>query len=189
MAKKRKTRKQVQKSKKPVQKRNKSVQKRKTWSIFFLIAGLLVIAIVYFVSNNQADVITPGDGVLATPINSHDFGIVPVSKGVVSVEVPLVNIGEDDLVLSFLDSSCGCTSARVINDGVSGPVFGMSSSGKSPRHWQTTIKEGKQASLKIYYNPLVHPKFRGPATRVITITSNGKSTPQKQIRIKVNQID
>lgn len=182
MAKKRKTRKQVQKSRKPV-------KKRKSRSIVFLFAGLLVLVIVYFVSNNKADVLTPGDGVLATPVNTHNFGIVPVSKGVVSVEVPLVNIGEDDLVISFLDSSCGCTSARVINDGVAGPVFGMSSHGKSPRHWKTTIKAGKQASLKIYYNPLVHSKFRGPATRVITITSNGKSTPQKQIRIKVNQID
>jgi hypothetical protein len=167
----------------------KQVRKTKTGNTILVLGGLLLLGIAYFVLSNQAAVIEPGDGVLATPITVHNFGIVPVKQGVVSVEVPLVNIGEDNLVISFLDSSCGCTSARVINDGVPGPVFGMSSHGKSPQDWQATITTGKQASLKIYYDPSVHPAFRGPATRVITITSNGKSTPQKQIRIKVNQID
>ena len=112
-----------------------------------------------------------------------------VSRGAVTTQLPLANIGEEDLVISFLDSSCGCTTARVINDSEAGPIFGMSSHGKSPKDWQTVIKPGKQAKLKIYYDPLVHSDFRGPATRVVTVTTNAKTTPEKQVRIKVIQTD
>lgn len=158
-------------------------------NILFICAAVLLLSASFYIFNGQTGIIEPGDGLLATPVSEHDFGTVPVSRGVVSVEVPLVNIGDDDLIISFLDSSCGCTTARVINGGDEGPVFGMSSHGKSPRDWKTIIEPEKQAILKIYYDPSVHSDFRGPAIRVITITSNEKLKPEKQVRIKVNQVD
>jgi hypothetical protein len=150
---------------------------------------IMLLAIALFTFFRVPEKIESGGGVMATPVTVHDFGLVPVSRGVVSTEVPLANIGEDDLVISFLDSSCGCTTAQIINDGESGPIFGMSSHGKSPRDWKTIIAPGKKASLKIFYDPRVHPNFRGPGTRVVTIFTNAKSTPEKQVRIEVNQVD
>jgi hypothetical protein len=170
-------------------KNRKQTRNMKKGRLVLASGGIILLITAFFIFNKQASAIKPGDGVLATPVSIHDFGGVPVSKGVVSVEVPLVNIGEDDLIISFLDSSCGCTTARIINGGESGPAFGMSSHGRSPKNWRTTIESGKQATLKIYYDPSVHPKFRGLATRVITITSNEKPEPVKQVRIKVNQVD
>lgn len=172
-------------------KRNNNRQRKnnKKRNILFICAAVLLLSAIFYIFNGQTEVIEPGDGLLATPVSEHDFGLVPVSQGVVSVEVPLVNIGEEDLIISFLDSSCGCTTARVINKGDEGPVFGMSSHGKSPRTWKTTIEPEKQAVLKIYYDPSVHSNFRGLATRVITITSNEKLKPERQVRIKVNQVD
>ena len=170
-------------------KNNRQKKNNKRRNLFLICTGVLLLSASVFIFNGQTEVIEPGDGVLATPVAEHDFGIVPVSKGVVSVEVPLVNIGEENLVISFLDSSCGCTTARVINGENSGPVFGMSSHGKSPRDWKTIIESEKQAILKIYYDPSVHSDFRGPAIRVISITSNERLKPEKQVRIKVNQVD
>lgn len=165
------------------------VNKTKRRNLILVSGGIILLGIALFMFFQVPEKIEPGDGVLATPVTVHDFGFVPVSRGTVSAEIPLANIGEEDLLISFLDSSCGCTTAQVINNGESGPLFGMSSHGKSPRDWQTIIKPGKKASLKILYDPMVHPKFRGPGTRVITISSNSKSTPEKQVRIKVNQVD
>ena len=170
-------------------KNNRQKKNNKRRNLFLICTGVLLLSASVFIFNGQTEVIEPGDGVLATPVAEHDFGIVPVSKGIVSVEVPLVNIGEENLVISFLDSSCGCTTARVINGENSGPVFGMSSHGKSPRDWKTIIEPEKQAILKIYYDPSVHSDFRGPAIRVISITSNERLKPEKQVRIKVNQVD
>lgn len=150
---------------------------------------LLAVSIAAWAAFKQPAEIEPGKGILAIPVAEHDFGSVSVSGGPVSTELPLANIGEEDLVISFLDSSCGCTTARTINGDDMGPVFGMSSHGRSPTDWRTVIAPGQKASLKIYYDPMVHPKFRGAATRVVTITSNGTTTPQKQVRIKVNQVD
>jgi hypothetical protein len=171
-----------------IRKKEKSRNKKSTNLLLLsgvVIAAMLIVAYWF----RMPDSIEPGSGVLATPIPVHDFGPVPVSRGTVSTELPLANIGDEDLVISFLDTSCGCTTARVINGGETGPVFGMSSHGKSPRDWQTVIEPGEQAKLKISYDPSVHPNFRGPGTRVVTITTNGKSTPEKQIRIKVMQIN
>jgi hypothetical protein len=164
-------------------------KKKKRNNLVLLATATLAAALVIFYILTRPTSIEAGDGALATPVSVHDFGPVPVSRGTVSTELPLANIGEDDLVISFLDSSCGCTTAQVINGDEKGPLFGMSSHGKSPRDWRTVIKPGEKAALKIYYDPAVHPNFRGPGTRVVTITTNGRSTPEKQIRIKVMQID
>ena len=158
----------------------------------FLLLGLtaivVVIAVFSFIFTRPVK-FEAGDGILATPLTEYDFGSVSAKQGAVTTELPLANVGEEDLVISFLDSSCGCTSARVINNDKEGPIFGMSSHGKSPRNWQTVIKPGEQAKLKIYYDPMVHPDFRGPATRVVSISTNAKTTPLKKIKISINQTD
>lgn len=170
--------------------KQQEVVRKKTRRNLLISSGvvLVLIAVIFLIPKTPSS-IEPSDGVLATPVTVHDFGPVSVSRGAVTTQLPLANIGEEDLVISFLDSSCGCTTARVINDSEAGPIFGMSSHGKSPKDWQTVIKPGKQAKLKIYYDPLVHSDFRGPATRVVTITTNAKTTPEKQVRIKVIQTD
>lgn len=162
---------------------------RRRFFPIFILAIALTGAIAVWAAFRQPAEILAGEGILAIPVAEHDFGAVEVSRGAVSTELPLANVGEEDLVISFLDSSCGCTTARIINGKDVGPVFGMSSHGRSPTDWRTVIAPGQKASLKIYYDPMVHPKFRGAATRVVTITTNATTTPKKQVRIKVNQVD
>jgi HYDIN/CFA65/VesB-like, Ig-like domain len=169
--------------------RSVQVKKKKRKGIFFILGSLVLLGIAVFLYAKKSEPPAPGDGVLATPESEYNFGYVSVRKGGVSTEVPLVNIGEGDLTITFLDTSCGCTSAQVINNGEAGPIFGMSMHGQSPTSWRTVIKPGQKASLKIYYDPYVHRDLRGPVTRVITITTNEKLHPEKQIEIKVNQVD
>ena len=170
--------------------RSQAAPKTQKRFIPILIIGLALGAtLAAWAALRQPAEILAGDGILAIPVNEHEFGSVPVSRGAVSTELTLANVGEDGLVISFLDSSCGCTTARLINGGEIGPIFGMSSHGRSPTDWRTSIEPGQKASLKIYYDPLVHPDFRGPATRIVTIRTNGKTTPEKKVRIKVYQTD
>lgn len=159
------------------------------WSSLLIVGSVFLLGLAAVLYVRQPKTIAPGDGVLSIPVTEHDFGDISVKRGTVSAEVPLVNIGEGDLVISFLETSCGCTSVQAINDGEAGPVFGMAAHGASPQDWRTTIKAGGKASLKIIYDPMVHAALRGPVIREIRITSNERAQPLKTIRIKVNQID
>lgn len=128
-------------------------------------------------------------GTLRLAKSEYNLGDASVQKGVISGEMPVINIGEGDLTITALKSSCGCTTASIINNGVEGPIFQMTSQGEYPKDWSTVIKPGEQALLKVYYEPTVHPDLRGAVTRIITIHSDDPEAPEQQVRIKVNQID
>jgi hypothetical protein len=142
------------------------------WSIRSVIVLLLLITgyVGYAAFLQKPDVSNKGILRVASP--EYNFGTVSVRGGIVSTRIPLVNIGEGDLTITALDSSCGCTTASIINDGVEGPIFQMASQSRNPKNWHTIINLGEQAFLKVYYNPAVHPNLRGPITRIVTIYSD-----------------
>ncbi len=110
-----------------------------------------------------------------------------VAEGTVTTLMTVKNVGKSDLIINNMDSSCGCTSARLIVDGKEGPKFSMSSHGTNPKDWSATLAPGETAQLKVYYDPTVHRDLRGPVTRTITIFSNDPERG-KEVRISANQI-
>ena len=117
---------------------------------------------------------------------SYNFGEVSQKAGVVSASFTVKNTGTGELVIDQMLSSCACTSASLIVDGQEGPRFGMHN---NPKFWSAKIEPGESAELKVYYDPNVHPDFRGAATREITVFSNATNKSQSQVRITLNQTD
>lgn len=117
---------------------------------------------------------------------SYDFGDVSQATGVVSQSFLVKNVGKSDLEINNLLTSCGCTSASIVLDGQEGPRFAMHN---NPKNWVVTIKPEATAVLKVYYDPDVHPEFRGLATREITIFSNDAVDFEKSVKIRLNQVD
>ena len=71
-----------------------------------------------------------------------------------------------------------------------GPKFAMSGHGiESPKDWKLTIPAGKNAQLKLYYDPNIHKDFRGAATREISVFSNDPIDFEKKVVIELNQVD
>ena len=121
---------------------------------------------------------------------SYDFGDVSQKKGVVFTYFDLKNEGKTDLIINNLDSSCGCTSASIIFRGKESPRFAMAGHGvESPKDWKLVIPAGEQAQLKVYYDPSVHPDFRGYAIREISVFSNDPIDFEKKVQIELNQVD
>jgi hypothetical protein len=119
----------------------------------------------------------------------YDLGDVSFAGGVVKTTLKIENHGESDLVLSDIDTSCGCTSASVTKDGNEGPVFGMKMHGTNPVGWSETLRPDEKAMLNVYYDPTVHPELRGPVTRMVSLYSNDPVDFKIDVTIDVNQVD
>jgi hypothetical protein len=86
----------------------------------------------------------------------HDFGKIAQNKPV-SVNFEYANIGEEPLIITNVQPTCGCTIADFT---------------------KTPVKKGEKGIIKITYNAAVASAF----TKTIVVTSNAK-TPQKYLVI------
>ena len=82
---------------------------------------------------------------------THDFGSIPLNKAA-TVEFKFTNIGDQPLIITKVESTCGCT---------------------VPEYTQTPVKKGGMGTIKVTYNPGATPL---PFVKAITITSNAKTT-------------
>ncbi|MDF3077423.1 MAG: hypothetical protein K0S09_1312 [Sphingobacteriaceae bacterium] len=88
---------------------------------------------------------------------THDFGKIPQGKPV-TVELAFTNIGEQPLIISAVEPTCGCTIAD---------------------YTKTPVLKGKSGSIKLTYSAAAPGAF----TKGITVKSNAK-TPVKVLYIK-----
>jgi hypothetical protein len=82
---------------------------------------------------------------------TYDFGKIPLTKPV-SVEFKFVNVGDQPLILTKVETTCGCT---------------------VPKYTQTPVKKGETGVITVTYTPAGSPL---PFSKSITITSNAKTT-------------
>ena len=88
---------------------------------------------------------------------THDFGKIPQGKPV-SVDFKFTNIGDEPLIISNIESVCGCT---------------------VPKYTNTPILKGQTGTITVTYNAAA----LAPFSKGLTIRSNAK-TPVKVIYIK-----
>jgi len=88
---------------------------------------------------------------------THDFGKIPQGNPV-SIDFKFTNIGDEPLIISNIESVCGCT---------------------VPKYTNTPILKGKSGIITVTYNAAAIAPF----SKGLTIKSNAK-TPVKVIYIK-----
>ncbi|TCD08334.1 DUF1573 domain-containing protein [Pedobacter frigidisoli] len=89
---------------------------------------------------------------------THDFGKIVLNKPV-TFDFKYTNIGEEPLIITKAEASCGCT---------------------VPKYTSTPLKKGETGVISVTFNAAA-----GPSTfsKAVTITSNAK-TPIKVLYIK-----
>lgn len=120
---------------------------------------------------------------------SLDLGEVSVRGGTVTTLFDVKNVGDGELVIRDMETSCMCTEAALIVDGREGPKFGMRGHGARPVGWSAKLAPDEQATLKIYYDPTVHAGLRGPVTRVVRVHTNDPKRPYVDVAIEMIQTD
>lgn len=88
---------------------------------------------------------------------THDFGKIPQGKPV-SVDFKFTNIGDEPLIITNIESVCGCT---------------------VPKYTKTPVLKGQSGTITVTYNAAAVAPF----SKGLTIRSNAK-TPVKLIYIK-----
>lgn len=88
---------------------------------------------------------------------TYDFGKIPQGTPV-TYEFKFENVGAEPLIISKVESTCGCT---------------------VPEYTKTPIKPGDQGSVRVTFNAAQ----AAPFSKMVTIRSNAK-TPVKALYIK-----
>lgn len=83
---------------------------------------------------------------------SHDFGTIPEEGGLVSFSFDFTNTGDQPLVLSNVQASCGCT---------------------TPTWSKDPLSPGEKGSIEAEYNPRNRP---GMFAKSITVTTNDEKS-------------
>ena len=89
---------------------------------------------------------------------THDFGKIPMGKPV-TYDFKYTNIGEEPLIITKAEASCGCT---------------------VPKYTSTPLKKGESGVISVTFNAAAGPS---PFSKNVTVTSNAK-TPVKVLYIK-----
>ncbi len=125
-------------------------------SRFWILAGAaLVLVSLLSVACNA------GKPKIELPQTEHDFGEVHQGD-VVTVTLPVRNVGAADLQVTSVMTSCSCTSAKV-----------------EPK----VIPPNGEGTLTAWYNSGLHPD-KGPIWRVVYIKTNDPETPEARVDIK-----
>lgn len=88
---------------------------------------------------------------------SHDFGKIPQGKPV-TFDFKFTNVGTEPIIISKVESNCGCT---------------------VPKYTQTPVKPGEDGSVSVTYNASSVSHF----SKSVRVFSNAK-TPIKSLYIK-----
>jgi len=122
---------------------------------------------------------------------TRNLGTISQKDGTVSTFFDIANTGKGDLIIEYLDTSCMCTSARIIYQNNKGPNFGMSMHGKNPDDYEVIIPPGESAQLEVTYDSLAHgiqKQLKQRIVREVTIGSNDPYNPQKKVKIELTQV-
>ncbi len=121
-----------------------------------LTCSLAVFSFVMFSQNNSIG----GGAEITFEKDVHDFGNLK-QGGDATTEFKFTNTGNEPLIISNAQGSCGCT---------------------VPEWPKEPIAPGKSSAIKVKYDS----KRVGPINKSVTITSNASNEPSKVIRIKGN---
>lgn len=148
-----------------------------------LIAGGIIFALLnYSPSENQAE----NQGTPKMEINpkEYDAGTVSMSAGKIQRTYEIKSIGDGDLEIDSVWTSCHCTTARLKVGDKTSPEFGM-----DKRRTSQKIAPGETGFLEVTFDPAFHgPQGVGQAVRVVYLSTNDPENKKAEVRLLANVI-
>jgi|AntRauTorckE6833_2_1112554.scaffolds.fasta_scaffold27752_3 hypothetical protein len=149
--------------------------------------AIFAIAVVVLVNSDSQ---SPGQQVNAASLSAtesfFDFGVIPMSGGVVEKQYTLTNTGGEKLTIGKVYTSCLCTTASIIeSDGTEKGKFGMPGHKGQSTLANSVVEPGESITVNAVYDPAAHgPSGVGLAQRSIYLETDSKETPKVELRLK-----
>ncbi len=113
------------------------------------------------------------------------LGNVPISDGPVTASFTVRNTGRSDLVITGLQTTCGCTTAVLETSEGTSPVFGANLS-ENPTDWSAVLATGEEASLIATFDTLFHGSdATGKFQRSVSVVSNDPLNARQDVSFTV----
>ena len=150
--------------------------------LIYFVAAALVIGALYlagksFSSDKTATATIPkntavGTTTLSSGENSFDFGKISMSKGKVTHQFELKNVGSAPVIVRRIYTSCMCTSATLIRGNNRVGPFSMPGHGFNPGI-EEAIAPGEKVALEVVFDPAAHgPAGVGPIERQVRVETD-----------------
>ena len=152
-------------------------------SFYIIFFSLLVILLGYGIwygfsnSTPTVSVNDPNRPIIEVKETTFDLGKMNV-QDIKDHEFTVTNKGKSNLVLKQFTTSCGCTYANVIQDGVKSPKFSMHINSE----WQTNLEPEKSLTVKTVYDPSAMP-VEGKVERVISFATDDPLKPTVELKL------
>lgn len=111
--------------------------------------------------------------VLSSDQQSYDFGTISMKDGKVKTTFKVKNPTAEALTLSKLYTTCMCTEAKLVVNGLTEGPFGMPGHGSIPTFEQKLEPNG-EADIEVEYDPNAHgPSGVGRIERSVIVEGQG----------------
>lgn len=157
--------------------------------IGFLLSTILIIGGAVLFSSNQsskAAVEKISGAKIELKETNFDFKNIPYSGGNAIHKYPIKNIGNKDLTIANLKTSCMCTKVYMKTKTGESPQFGMqghASGGAS--NWTGVLKPGEEGQMVAVFDPTAHgPQGVGPIDRLVSFETSDPDKPYVELSFK-----
>ncbi|MFH2014058.1 MAG: DUF1573 domain-containing protein [Patescibacteria group bacterium] len=148
--------------------------------IVLVVGGIIAILMVNFEEKNQ---LNPKIGL---DLLEYDFGTISIADGPVRYTYKIKNIGEKDLKINGIQTSCMCTTAILrVGNNIS-PEFGMHS---NQMLWSQKVVPGEIGYLEVVFDPAFHgPEATGEVVRAIYVSTNAPKSKKVELKFIANVV-
>lgn len=159
--------------------------------IGILFATVLIIGAGVLFSSNQSTKATIGKtpgAILETLETTFDFKNIAYSGGNVQHSYKIKNIGNKDLTVANLKTSCMCTKVYFQTKSQKGPEFGMEGHSSSS-NWTGTLKPSEEGQMVVIFDPTAHGlEGIGPVSRFVSFETNDPDHPYVELSFSGNVV-
>lgn len=125
---------------------------------------------------------------LETPETNFDFKDISYSGGNAVHEFKIKNIGDKDLEIANLNTSCACSQAYFKSQKEESPKFGMKGM-SPPSSWKGILAPGEEGAIITSFDPAYHgPSGVGLISRMVSLETNDPNHPYVELSFSGNVV-